>query len=124
MSKSGASTGREDIGPSDGNARGQRVEDLRVDQVRSVEITVLPEAFDQSGREVASGQRREDGRAVDDQHGGSVTVAAGPNGGDDSIRSARRRSDTASAKSESYSTGIPWRIVFSVTTRGSTNWSR
>jgi hypothetical protein len=24
----------------------------------------------------------------------------------------------------SYSTGIPWRIVFSVTTRGSTNWSR
>jgi hypothetical protein len=28
------------------------------------------------------------------------------------------------ARIAAYSTGMPWRIVFSVTTRGSTNWSR
>jgi hypothetical protein len=48
-----------------------------------VEIAVLPEAFDQSWHGVASSQRREDGQAVDDQHGGSVALAAGSNGGDD-----------------------------------------
>jgi hypothetical protein len=71
--------------------------------VRSVEIAVLPEAFDQSWHGVASSQRREDGQAVDDQHGGSVALAAGSNGGDD--RFAPRAAGAGMCPSEKIDDG-------------------